>query len=64
MWTKCKQLEENLKTPSEKILKLWIMWITFWVTAETDMLSLADEAKSEVGIHNFCLPYGMLIGVL
>ena len=21
------------------------MWITFWVTAETDMLSLADEAS-------------------
>ena len=39
------------------------MWITFWVTAETDMLSLADEAKSEVGIHNFCLSCEDAIGV-
>lgn len=29
MWTKCKQLGENLEIPSEKNLKLWIMWITF-----------------------------------
>ena len=64
MWTKCKQHGERLRIPPKNFLKLWIMWITFWVTAETDMLSLADEAKSEVGIHNFCSPCGMLIGVL
>ena len=40
------------------------MWITFRVTAETEILSLADEAKSEVGIHNFCSPCEDAIGVL
>ena len=51
---------DNVDTFVDNVDNFVGMWVKFDILGR----KLADEAKSEVGIHNFCSPCGMLIGVL